>query len=104
MVKDQTKVQGEEVEKKSSDWSEPKNQGKLILDATCTRADLKYPTDLGLLNQAREHTEKIIDSLHNQTFITRKKKANHLSKQSQKRIPNHSKTKKATTKSKKKSH
>ncbi len=67
MVKDQTQVQGEEVEKKSSDWSEPKNQGKLILDATCAPADLKYPTDLGLLNQARENTEKIIDSLHNQT-------------------------------------
>jgi hypothetical protein len=31
MVKDQTQVPGEEVEKKSSDWSEPKNQGKLIL-------------------------------------------------------------------------
>ncbi|MCC3556380.1 MAG: hypothetical protein JGK36_27450 [Microcoleus sp. PH2017_35_SFW_U_B] len=67
MVKDQTQVPGEEVEKKSSDWSEPKNQGKLILDATCAPADIKYPTDLGLLNQAREHTEKIIDSLHNQT-------------------------------------
>jgi transposase, IS5 family len=73
MVKDQTQVQGEEVEKKSSDWSEPKNQGKLILDATCAPADLKYPTDLGLLNQAREHTEKIIDSLHNQTKSPEKK-------------------------------
>jgi transposase, IS5 family len=65
MVKNQTQVQGEEVEKKSSALSEPKNQGKLILDSTCAPADLKYPTDLGLLNQAREHTEKIIDALHN---------------------------------------
>ncbi len=67
MVKDHTQVQGQEVEKKSSERSEPKNQGKLILDATCAPADLKYPTELGLLNQARENTEKIIDSLHNQT-------------------------------------
>jgi len=65
MVKDQTELPGEEVEKKSSKISEPQNQGRLILDATCAPADIKYPTDLGLLNQAREHTEKIIDTLHN---------------------------------------
>ena len=67
MVKEQTEVPGVLVEKESSETSEPKHQGKLILDATCASADIKYPTDLGLLNQAREHTEKIIDSLHNQT-------------------------------------
>jgi transposase, IS5 family len=78
MVKDQSQVPGEEVEKKSSDLSEPKNQGKLILDATCAPADLKYPTDLGLLNQAREHTEKIIDSLHNKTKSPVKKNRGHI--------------------------
>jgi hypothetical protein len=67
MVKEQTEVPGEVVEKKSSEISEPKNQGKLILDATCAPADIKYPTDLGLLNQVREHTEKIIDVLSCQT-------------------------------------
>lgn len=65
MVKDQTEVPAESTEKKSSETSEPKNQGKLILDATVAPADIKYPTDLGLLNHAREHTEKIIDVLHN---------------------------------------
>ena len=40
------------------------NRGKLILDATCTPADVSYPTDLGLLNQARKHTETIIDILY----------------------------------------
>jgi transposase, IS5 family len=40
------------------------NQGKLILDATCVPADIRYPTDLGLLNQARKQTEKIIDILY----------------------------------------
>jgi hypothetical protein len=44
--------------------SEPKNQGKLILDATCAPADIRYPNDLGILNQAREQTEEIIDSLY----------------------------------------
>jgi hypothetical protein len=52
MVKEQTEVPGVGVEKNSSEISEPKNQGKLILDATCAPADIKYPTDLGLLNQA----------------------------------------------------
>lgn len=40
------------------------NQGILILDATCTPADIKYPTDLGLLNEAREKLDEMIDTLH----------------------------------------
>lgn len=40
------------------------NQGTLILDATCTPADIKYPTDLGLLNESREKLDEIIDTLH----------------------------------------
>ena len=45
-----------------NDW--PPNSGKMIVDATCTPADITYPTDLKLLNDAREKTEKIIDVLH----------------------------------------
>ena len=40
------------------------NQGKLLLDATCVPADVAYPTDLKLVNAAREKTEEIIDRLH----------------------------------------
>jgi len=40
------------------------NKGTLILDATCAPADIKYPTDLNLLNEAREKLEEIIDTLH----------------------------------------
>ncbi len=43
---------------------EQKNRGKLIADATCVPADITYPTDLKILNQARKQTEKIIDILH----------------------------------------
>ena len=43
---------------------EPENSGNLILDATCVPADIKYPTDINLLNTARESTEEIIDILH----------------------------------------
>ena len=42
----------------------PPNQGKLVLDATCAPADIRYPTDLNLLNQAREKSEEIIDRLY----------------------------------------
>ncbi len=40
------------------------NKGKLIMDATCVPADIRYPTDLGLLNEAREKTESYIDILY----------------------------------------
>jgi hypothetical protein len=40
------------------------NQGKLLVDATCAPADITYPTDLKLLNKAREKSEQIIDDLH----------------------------------------
>ena len=41
-----------------------KNKGKLIIDATCAPADIRYPTDLSLLNEAREKTENLIDRLY----------------------------------------
>lgn len=40
------------------------NQGRLIADASCAPADIRYPTDISLLNEAREKTEAIIDELH----------------------------------------
>ena len=42
------------------------NQGQLIVDASCAPADIHYPTDLDLLNQAREHSERLIDELYQQ--------------------------------------
>ena len=40
------------------------NSGKLLIDATCAPADIRFPTDLGTLNEGREKLEKIIDELH----------------------------------------
>ncbi len=45
-----------EKKKREEERNEPENRGKLIIDATCTPADISYPTDLGLLNQARQQT------------------------------------------------
>jgi len=51
----------------------PSNKGKMIVDATCTPADIAYPTDLTLLNEAREKTEEIIDAMHKPFVGIRKK-------------------------------
>jgi len=45
---------------------ENKPKGTMLLDATCCPSDIHYPTDVGLLNHARELTEAIIDNLHEQ--------------------------------------
>lgn len=39
----------------------PKNQGTLILDATCFPADIAYPTDTRLLYEAAWHLDQFID-------------------------------------------
>jgi hypothetical protein len=43
------------------------HQGKLILDATVTPQAIRYPTDLSLLNEAREFSEQVIDHLYPKT-------------------------------------
>lgn len=52
---------------------EPANKGKLILDATCAPADIRYPTDLSLLDEARKKTEGIIDTLYHVNLGLKKK-------------------------------
>ena len=37
---------------------------KMLVDATCAPEEINYPTDLKLLNNAREKSEAIIDTLH----------------------------------------
>jgi len=68
-----------EIEEKSERKEEEKesqikNKGKLILDASCAPADLSYPQDLGILNQARKKTENILDCLYQSLRIKLKKK------------------------------
>jgi hypothetical protein len=44
---------------KPSDWPEDKNWGTLTIDASCTPADITYPRDLKLLNEARQGLLKV---------------------------------------------
>lgn len=39
-------------------------RGELLMDATACPQDIAYPTDLNLLNDAREKSEELIDKLH----------------------------------------
>lgn len=43
----------------------PPNKGILKVDATVADQEITYPTDLKLLNEARENLERIIDFLYN---------------------------------------
>jgi transposase len=49
-----------------SSSAQKQNQGSLLIDATCAPVDIRHPTDLSLLNEAREVTEILIDAMHPQ--------------------------------------
>lgn len=52
----------------------PRNHGKLILDATVAEQAIRFLTDLDLLNEAHELSERIIDELHAKSNWPQKKK------------------------------
>ena len=47
----------------SDEGNDLPNSGTLVLDATCCPADITYPQDIELLNQAREKAEETVDEL-----------------------------------------
>ena len=58
------KSQKKKKSKNNDDEGPKSNKGKLLIDASCAPADIKYPTDLSLLNEAREKAEHIINILY----------------------------------------
>jgi len=48
------------------------HQGKLIVDATVAEQAIRFPTDLGLLNESREISESIIDELYPHSGLGKK--------------------------------
>ena len=60
-------------DKDDENKNDKNNSGKLIVDATCTPADIRFPTDISLLNEAREKTEMIIDKLYREIKGQKKK-------------------------------
>ena len=62
----------EDEQGEDEDNEKPKNQGKLQLDATVADAEIKYPTDLDMLNASREKAEALIDHLCAELKIKKK--------------------------------
>ncbi len=56
----------------SDETETPTHAGKLIIDATVADQAIRYPTDLSLLNEAREFSEQIIDKLYPHTPLKKK--------------------------------
>jgi transposase, IS5 family len=56
--------QSKKAEKSHSSEDDPPHKGTLLMDASVAPQNIAYPTDLNLLNESREVTEKIIDFLH----------------------------------------
>jgi transposase, IS5 family len=50
----------------------PENKGKMLVDATVADQSIRYPTDLSLLNEAREISEQLIDELYRQSDYAKK--------------------------------
>lgn len=65
LVLQKTRSQAEVQKPKdpSSGGKVPDNKGQLIVDATCAPQDVRFPNDVGLLNEAREKTDRMIDTL-----------------------------------------
>jgi len=63
---DDDKTSGASGGDKRDEPGKKKPKGTMLLDATCCPSDIHYPTDIRLLNHARELTEQIIDELHKQ--------------------------------------
>lgn len=57
------KEKGSDQKGASDDTDQAGPSGTMIIDATCTPGDIRYPTDLSLLSEAREISESLIDHL-----------------------------------------
>lgn len=66
-------VSGGSQDESPEPTKKPTHKGNLLLDATCAPADVRYPTDLSLLNESREKTEEMIDTLYHVNLGLKKK-------------------------------
>lgn len=74
-----------------------KNKGKLLMDATVAPQNITFPTDLKLLNAARQKSEELIDILYN-PLLHGNKKVRTYRQVARKRFLNSAKKKRKTAK------
>ena len=88
---------GQADEKHNGETKEEKNEGTIILDATCAPQNIRFPTDASLLNEAREKAEEIIDTLHEMGLSEGKKPRTYREK-ARRKYNSFSKSRKKTVK------
>jgi len=66
-------AQAEPIENTPSNEDKKTNEGTMIIDATCAPEDMRYPTDLGLLNDVRTFTEALVTVLWHSGALVRMK-------------------------------
>ena len=73
-VQDPLSQEGSYSKEKSDNDQKPAltHKGDLLMDATACPQDIAYPTDLNLLNDAREKSQELIDILHDFTLHGKK--------------------------------
>ena len=84
-------------ENHNGEKEEEKNEGTIILDATCAPQNIRFPTDASLLNEAREKAEEIIDTLHDMGLSEGKKPRTYREK-ARRKYNSFSKSRKKTVK------
>ena len=88
---------GQADENQGGESKEEKNEGTMILDATCAPQNIRFPTDASLLNEAREKAEEIIDTLHEMGLSEGKKPRTYREK-ARRKYNSFSKSRKKTVK------
>jgi len=66
------KSSSDDHHKDSDSENQTQNKGTLIADATVADQEIKFPNDVDLLNQAREHLERMVDTLYQQDIDKQK--------------------------------
>lgn len=72
IAKIKAKLEESKIQKNRKDSDNQSGNDSLIIDATCSPQDIAYPTDLDLLNDAREKSQELIDLLFQESTLTKK--------------------------------
>jgi hypothetical protein len=64
LFREQRTSRDDEKDDDDQNKPEPPNKGTLIMDTTCAPANIAYPQDINLLNEARVKTEEMVEAMH----------------------------------------
>ncbi len=65
-------IEDKDKDKDNDSENQNQNKGTLIADATIADQEIKFPNDVDLLNQAREHLERMVDTIYQKNIDKQK--------------------------------